>query len=62
MVSFFVYANFEIIHLQLKSCRLTVHSIKHNVLEEYRREMSGSEFKSLAKRFKIKGGHKFIMS
>jgi hypothetical protein len=32
------------------------------VLEEYRRRISGSGFKSLAKRCKIKGGHKLIMS
>lgn len=34
---------------------------KHNVLEEYRRGVFGSGFKSLAKRFKIKGSHKLIM-
>jgi hypothetical protein len=34
---------------------------KHNVLEEYRPGVYGCGFKSLAKRFKIKGGHKLIM-
>jgi transposase len=34
---------------------------KHNVLTEYRPGVYGFEFKSLAKRFKIKGGHKLIM-
>jgi hypothetical protein len=34
---------------------------KHNVLEEYRPGVYGSGFKSLAKRFKIKGGHRLIM-
>jgi len=31
------------------------------VLQEYRSGVFGSGFKSLAKRFKIKGGHKLIM-
>ncbi|CAF3402309.1 unnamed protein product [Rotaria sp. Silwood2] len=35
---------------------------KHKVLEEYDRGISGCGFKSLAKRFKITGGHKLIMS
>ena len=35
---------------------------KHNVLQEYRHGIYGCEFRSLAKRFKIKGGHKLIMS
>lgn len=34
---------------------------KYNVLQEYRPEVYGCGFKSLAKRFKIKGGHKLIM-
>ncbi|CAF4455191.1 unnamed protein product, partial [Rotaria sp. Silwood2] len=34
---------------------------KHNVLQEYRSDVFGSGFKSLAKRFKIKGAHKLIM-
>ena len=34
---------------------------KHNVLEEYRPEAIGCGFKSLAKRFKIKGGQKLII-
>ncbi|CAF4777475.1 unnamed protein product, partial [Rotaria sp. Silwood2] len=33
---------------------------KHNVLEGYRSGVYGSGFKSLAKRFKIKGGHMLI--
>ena len=35
---------------------------KHNVLQEYRYGIYGCRFRSLAKRFKIKGGHKLIMS
>lgn len=35
---------------------------KHKVLEEYHRGVYGCGFKSLAKRFKIVGGHKLIMS
>jgi transposase len=35
---------------------------KHKVLEEYRPGIIGHGFKSLAKRFKVKGGHKLIMS
>ena len=34
---------------------------KHNVLGEYRPEVYGCGFKSLAKRYKVKGGHKVIM-
>ncbi len=34
---------------------------KQNLLEEYHRGVFGSGFKSLVKRFKIKGGHKLIM-
>ncbi|CAF1480254.1 unnamed protein product [Rotaria sordida] len=35
---------------------------KHNVLQEYRPGIYSYGFKALAKRFKIKGGHKLIMS
>jgi hypothetical protein len=35
---------------------------KHKVLQEYHRGVSDCGFKSLAKRFKITGGHKLIMS
>ena len=35
---------------------------KHKVLEEYRPGIFGYGFKSLAKRFKIQGGHKLIMN
>ncbi|CAF1539553.1 unnamed protein product [Rotaria sordida] len=35
---------------------------KHDVLQEYRPGIYGYGFKALAKRFKIKGGHKLIMS
>jgi hypothetical protein len=34
---------------------------KHNVLEESRPGVYGCGFKSLAKRFKVKGGHTLIM-
>jgi len=34
---------------------------KHNFLEEYRPGVVGCGFKSLAKRFKVKGGHRLIM-
>jgi len=34
---------------------------KHNLLQEYRPGIFGCGFKALAKRFKIKGGHKLIM-
>ncbi len=34
---------------------------KHNLLQEYRPGIFGCGFKVLAKRFKIKGGHKLIM-
>lgn len=34
---------------------------KHSVLEEYRPGVIGRGFKSLAKRFKVKGGHRVIM-
>ena len=36
-------------------------TFKHNVLEEYRPGVCGFGFKSLAKRFKIRGDHKLIM-
>ncbi|CAF5053848.1 unnamed protein product, partial [Rotaria sp. Silwood1] len=35
---------------------------KHTVLEQYRPGIFGYGFKSLAKRFKIQGGHRLIMS
>ena len=35
---------------------------KRSALEEYRPEIIGCGFKSLAKGFKVKGGHKVIMS
>lgn len=35
---------------------------KHNILEEYRPGVIGCGFKSLAKRFKVKGGHRLIMN
>ncbi|CAF0851294.1 unnamed protein product [Rotaria sordida] len=36
--------------------------LKHNVLQEYRPGIYSYELKALAKRFKIKDGHKLIMS
>ena len=55
------FAQIFIRHVSMKLKNSIKPQFKHKVLEEYRCRISGCGFKSLAKRFKIKGGHRLVM-